>query len=60
MAIFQVQIILIVGTKAIEVQVEQRFAERRRKFLQEGVTKNIPRLSPIFFVKNATMRGTCC
>ena len=37
--------------KAIEVQVEQRFAERRRKFLQEGVTKNIPRLSPNFLSK---------
>ena len=30
--------------KAIQVQVDQRFAERRRKFLQESVTKNIPRL----------------
>ena len=38
-------------TKAIQVQVEQRFAESGRKFLHESVTKNIPRLSPIFLSK---------
>ena len=37
--------------KAIQVQVEQRFAESGRKFLHESVTKNIPRLSPIFLSK---------